>query len=45
MASPVVTRLLARLQSFHLLWRNESIEFLLGLLMDLADLLLPLLLG
>ena len=41
----MIARLLARLQCFHLLRRNKRIEFLLGLLMDLADFLLPLLLG
>jgi len=45
MASAVIPRLLARLQCFHLLWRNKGIEFLLGLFMDLSDLLLPLLLA
>lgn len=45
MACAVVARLLARLQRFHLLWRNEGIEFLLGLLMNFPNLLLPLLLS
>ena len=42
-ASTVAARLLARLQRFHLLWGNEGIEFLLGLLMDLSNSLLTLL--
>ena len=45
MASAVVPRLLARLQRFHLLRRDEGVEFLLGLLMNLTDLLLTLLLA
>ena len=43
--SAVVARLLTGFQRFHLLWRNEGIEFLLGLFMNLPDLLLTLLLA
>lgn len=44
-ASAVVARLLARLQCFHLLGRDEGIEFLLRLLVNPSDLLLTLLLA
>jgi hypothetical protein len=45
MASAVVTRHLAVLQLFHLLRRNEPVEFLLRLLPDLPNSLLPFLLA
>jgi hypothetical protein len=43
--SSVIAGHLAGFHLLHLLRRNERIEFLLRLLMDLLDLLLPLLRG